>query len=242
MPLEDTAPAPEAGRVIRPKSSSLLHPNRPITTPQKPTVEVDVASQQERQGILTTPAVNRELLELPIFSEEVVSGVPVSVHDQNSTLLDEALPMKSKTYDDEMAGAIIQGNESKTRELLANSYDVNCTNEHGTTPLLTAARYKHEHLVKLLLEQGALPGAKDSEGLTTLHRLSLLPRVPPTESLIDLLLQDYSSLDLGENKGNTPLMLAAARGETKLAMKLLKRGANVQAVNQQGFTALHRAA
>lgn len=144
-----------------------------------------------------------------------------------------------------MVSAMIADDEETIRELL-QTYDVECKDDNGFTPLILAARYKNENIVKLLLEKGANPGVKDFELRTTLHWLpSPLPEageVPISETLIDLLLKNRPPLDVSDIDGVTPLMEACRAGEKLLATKLINHGANVREVSFQKFTPLHYAA
>ena len=149
---------------------------------------------------------------------------------------------KSMVFDESFQSIITAGDEDKTRECLARRYDVNCKGDDGTTPLLLAARHRHEIIVKKLLEQGANPGARDVDGQTTLHQLTEVQGIPIPETLIDLLLRDRPPLEVSNSKGNTPLMTACAWGEYLLATKLISHGANVGARNLKWFTPLHSAA
>lgn len=150
---------------------------------------------------------------------------------------------KSMIFDEKFWSVIIAGDEDKTRECLARNYDVNCRADDGTTPLLLAARHKHEIIVRMLLEQGANPGARDNEGQTTLHQLTNVQDIPISETLIGVLLRDRPPLDVPNSYGNTPLITACVRGEYLLATKLISHGANVGATNSSRlFTPLHAAA
>lgn len=148
---------------------------------------------------------------------------------------------KSMVFDDNFQFVIVAGDEDKVRECLAQKYDVNCKNDDEITPLLVAARHKQENFVRILLEQGANPGARDIEGQTTLHRLTNLQEIPISETLIDLLLRDRPPLDVPNSDENTPLVNACARGEYLLATKLISHGANVGATNSKRTTPLHAA-
>ena len=145
-----------------------------------------------------------------------------------------------------MVSAIIAGDEEKILELL-QTYDIERKDDDGLTPLILAARYRNENVVRLLLEKGANPGAKDSKhGGTTLHWLCApLPEageVPISETLVDLLLRIRPPLDVPDDEGRTPLMTACKAGEQLLATKLIHHGANVRAVNVYGRTPLYYAA
>ena len=148
---------------------------------------------------------------------------------------------KSMTMDNVMESAITEGDEAKTRELLASRYDVNCKNRDCMTPLLLAARYRHENVLRLLLEQGAHPRAQCDEGKTTLHWLGSTSEAPMTETLIDLLFRDRPPFEVADWKGITPLMIACSIGKLLLAMRLIRYGADVRATDKDGFTALHHA-
>ena len=149
---------------------------------------------------------------------------------------------KSMIMDEVMASAVRGGDEAKTEELLAHTYDLECKNGNGATPFLRAARYKHESIVKLLLKQGANPGARDDEGQTILHPLTIIPVQPISGTLVDLLLKHRLLLDVPTNEGRTPLIYACQSGEQLLAKKLINHGANIQAVDKLGLTPLHWAA
>ena len=149
---------------------------------------------------------------------------------------------KSMLMDKVMESAITGGDEAKTRELLAHSYAVNCKRADDITPLHLAARYKHENIVKVLLEQGAHPSARCNKGQTTLHWLASPSDTPITETLIDLLMRDRPPFGVADNEGTTPLMIACQYGRLLLATRLIHHGADVRAIGKGGQTALHYAA
>ena len=149
---------------------------------------------------------------------------------------------KSMILDKMMKSAITEGDEAKTRELLAHSYDVNCRDDDGMTPLLLAARLKHENILRLLLERGADPRARCHKGKTTLHWLTMNHRTHITETLVDLLLQNRPPLENADGNGITPLMAACIFGDLLVAKRLIRHGADLRAASSYGSTALHCAA
>ncbi len=149
---------------------------------------------------------------------------------------------KSMIMNDGLASAIVEGDEQRTRELLEHSYHIECKYKNGATPLLFAARHRHENMVRMLLEHGADLRARSNDGLTALHRLALFPTKPISETLIDLILQHRPPLDASTKFGQTPLMIACQTGESLLAKKLILHGADVRAVDRWGQTPLHYAA
>src|SRR6202008_1066548 len=62
-----------------------------------------------------------------------------------------------------------EGNTDMVRSLLSSpGADVNATDEHGSTPLLEAARFGHDEITRVLLAAGANLKAKDKDGKTAL--------------------------------------------------------------------------
>lgn len=174
----------------------------------------------------------------PKVESKVVGVTSFQTEDLNLAT-DDA---KSMIMDEVLESAVRGGDEAKTKELLAHTDDLECKSGNGATPLLTAARYKHESIVKLLLKQGANPGARADEGQTTLHRLTIIPIQPISGTLVDLLLKHRPPLDVPTKEGRTPLIYACQNGEQSLAKKLINHGANIQAVDKLGLTPLHWAA
>jgi ankyrin repeat protein len=168
--------------------------------------------------------------------------------------------------------------------LLASGADINEQTRFGS-PLLLAARYqwpyygaeffssgllqseqspqirKVPNAVKLLLEKGADPNARDHEGRNALMLISMDPnlgedlekaiearkkiepilRARRNEKLVKLigepLLNAGCDANAADNKGRTPLMYAAAFEGSAVVNLLLKRGANVKAKDHDGLSA-----
>jgi ankyrin repeat protein len=70
---------------------------------------------------------------------------------------------------DALLRAAREGNADTVKALLsAQGTDVNATDERGSTALIEAARYGHDHVVRALLAAGANTKARDREGKTAL--------------------------------------------------------------------------
>ncbi|KAL8960924.1 MAG: hypothetical protein Q9193_002450 [Seirophora villosa] len=167
-----------------------------------------------------------------------------STKNQNIASKSTEPSTKRTEYDGKLKDAIKRGDVEETHTLLATYYDINCKDEYGRSPLHDAALSRNEPLVKLLLEQGAHPRAETNVGTTSLHEINgeAAAPFPLTETLIDLLLQNRPPLEKADEKGITPLMYAAMRGELLMATKLITCGASTQIKDKCGGTALHYAA
>lgn len=62
--------------------------------------------------------------------------------------------------------AIMAGNYEMTTYLIENGADVSQENEHGWTPLHTAARYGHMEILNFLIQEGADINARTDKGVT----------------------------------------------------------------------------
>ena len=69
--------------------------------------------------------------------------------------------------------AISKGDIKMVIKFLEYGTDVNKITEDDMTPLMTAARYNKAEIMKILLGQGARPGAKNSKGFTALKYAQL---------------------------------------------------------------------
>lgn len=90
--------------------------------------------------------------------------------------------------------------------------------------------------IRQLMERGFDPNARDPQGQTALH-LALRDQTPAVAEA--LWASPALDIDAVNTHGETPLMLAALKGELEWVRKLLARGAKV---DKAGWTPLHYAA
>jgi len=143
------------------------------------------------------------------------------------------------------------GLTNEIRRLLALGLDVNAAAFDGGTPLMAAAgaRDVDTRSAEVLLAEGAEINAVDRAGSSALH-WALRPQEPPSppprywcglrrwaEPMLDLLLKAGTDVNHADNRGVTPLMLAAQNQSRSLIASLLKAGADPEARDGQGRTA-----
>lgn len=133
-----------------------------------------------------------------------------------------------------LCGAGFRGSCEIAEYLIAHGASVNGVGTNRQlTPLHWAVMADHPAMEKLLLDRGAAAGAESYEG----RPLSNAKSVP----VVRLLLEHGAPVNTpGEQRA--PLHAAAYDGRFDVLKELLARGADVNATNSWGATALHEAA
>lgn len=119
--------------------------------------------------------------------------------------------------------------------LLPKGFNVNEDNEGGDTALMLAAQYADTTVVRFLLDHGANPNLSTGwQGPALMWALE--------DNRIDnasLLLARCAQVNVrNPDGGETALMRAVVAGDEGFVRKLLRRGAQVNARDQNGWTAL----
>lgn len=118
-----------------------------------------------------------------------------------------------------------------------------CTNleavaEHGMTPLMRASKAGDTAIVLELIQAGASPGTRNSDGNHALW----LACVGANLDTLDVLIRAGSALDHQNDNGATCLMYAASTGKHAVVEKLLIAGADPYLKTLDDFRALDMAA
>ena len=120
--------------------------------------------------------------------------------------------------------------------LLAHGCDVNAVSSDGKTPLMFAAQDIAPDAISRLFVKGAQVDTRDPQGRTAL----MFATVYGTEGVkaVDALIDAHANLEIKDNEGRTPLMEACARAKEEIALHLVNHGADVNAIDNKGETAL----
>jgi ankyrin repeat protein len=130
------------------------------------------------------------------------------------------------------------GSVAAVKSLLQRRADPNAKdNEEQQTALMWAVAQKHADVAKALIDGGADIHAKSRGGFTP---MMFAARVGAIEAG-DVLLAAKSDVNEVGPGGMTPLVLASASGQSAFAIHILDKGANANAKDQHGATAMHYA-
>jgi ankyrin repeat protein/mono/diheme cytochrome c family protein len=121
--------------------------------------------------------------------------------------------------------------------LLERGADIHAKNRRASTPLHWAVH--DEAKVRLLLSRGAAVNARQVEGRTPVYQAAVLGGGLP---VLRLLLESGGNPGTPILNGQTPLAVAAIRGDTEAMRVLIEKGADVNARSGAGNTALMAAA
>ncbi len=152
-----------------------------------------------------------------------------------------------------------EGDLDSTRILVGARADINKSLKLYGSPLVVAAGSGHESVALFLLEKGAYPNAADQYGTTALHyammrgilglngtrrvNFTLYLFRPNLVELVKALTThganpNARSTDEGPLAGATPLLLAAASGDTDLMRFLVTKGADPHVQTKRKLTLL----
>ena len=120
--------------------------------------------------------------------------------------------------------------------LIKTGADVNAKDSFGVTPLLYAAISGSSETIRLMLKSGADVKVKDVDGRTALIETLTTENDLPPET-IEELIQAGSEVNVRIYGGMTPLMIAAA-GNSRILRAIIRAGADLNAADDQGATAL----
>lgn len=133
-----------------------------------------------------------------------------------------------------------KGDVKTVKFLLDFGIDPNKKSLSGQTALYLASQKEKVNVVEVLLEYRANPNEPNRfGGDTPIFIAAAKDNVEITNTLIDRLIEQKANPDRQNDEGNTPLIVASARGYTEIAKALLKKyKANPDIANLAGMTSL----
>ncbi|XP_049869319.1 ankyrin-3 [Pectinophora gossypiella] len=128
-----------------------------------------------------------------------------------------------------------RGHVDVVQYLISAGANVNGEEIHGYTPLCEAVWQRYAEVVEVLLTSGAR--------ITYSHKLLHNAIIQKQEEIVKILAKNSGGINLHNDNGDTPLLVAARLSQPTIARILLECGANVNACNSiTGANALHIAA
>ncbi|GBG24253.1 Ankyrin repeat and KH domain-containing protein 1 [Hondaea fermentalgiana] len=107
--------------------------------------------------------------------------------------------------------------------------------EFGQTALHMAATWGHTHTLELLLANRADVDKRDDNGETALYKSAQWGRLETVNALI----AHGARIDIpAKRTKQTPLMVAASRGQVEVCVVLVREGASARSMDANGMTAL----
>jgi len=122
-----------------------------------------------------------------------------------------------------------KGDVDEVKRLLDRGTNVDAREENGETPLMYAAVEDRTEIVEILLDRGSDINAASLNGETALTKAVIVSRYNAVSRLLT------RGADIEKDN---PLMYAAGGGDVKMIKLLLEAGANINAQNREGDTAL----
>ena len=214
---------------------------------------VGKAAQTEKSGSTgsaggSSDAVDEEEGGWGFWSEgggEFVSGKKLRAWMLGRKNLNEAVDLYEETGDFGILATVTPltaiamfGNASEIKTLLARGANINARDPDGLTPLMRASGWGgNAENIQPLLANGADVNATGSWGDTA---LSQAEKEGDAIRMLQAAGAKENPIAAGETDafGNTALMLATRRGNTKEMQRLIASGADVNAANHAGNTAL----
>ena len=183
----------------------------------------------------SAPGFREQTLEVRIReSNERVTNLTLDVGAVGG-----AIVVSRVEYQGALMSAVEDDDVEKARELIAAGEDVDRQEDDDTTPLFVAVEHGNLEMVRLLLDFGAKVNARNDEKQTPLMMLDEDASV----ELVELLLRKDAKVNRVAENGDTALIRAAGQNVAPEVLKtMIDAGAELDVQNDEGLTALMKAA
>jgi ankyrin repeat protein len=189
-----------------------------------------VAMRALLEGGVDVNLIERRGGATPLFHAAAVGSV-----DSMRLLLDKGAKVNATTYGGMTALMVAVHDLDKVRLLVDRGADVTLASTNGRTALqLAAMGGSSAAVVRYLLTHGADARAVDHGNITTVTAAAVGNDTESIRLLVDAggdINRAVTGDDLGDFRGATPLMMAAAAGNTDAVRLLLAKDANVNVVS-----------
>jgi ankyrin repeat protein len=105
------------------------------------------------------------------------------------------------------------------------------------SPMVGAAWYCYENVVRLMLSRGTPPDLQETDGATALLAAASNCSDEKKSNVVRVLLNAGANLNLADEAGHTPLIVAAKSGNERAVDLLIKAGADLNSKNIDGISA-----
>lgn len=199
--------------------------------------------QKEEQDIVPVavpePVKKREIIPA---SSELITAVTNGLTKTVQKLIDEN-PDLVNSVDGKtpiLHIAVIKGNGNVVEKLLQLGADKEIRNEDGSTPLLTAVKFKKLQCAKLLIDNGANVNANNNNQQTSIH---LAVRNKDTEMLKLLKSTNRCDINIKDKLGDSAVTDSIIFGDSETMRVILDwPDVDLRFFNRDGFSPIHLAA
>nr|NGX42317.1 Phosphocholine transferase AnkX [Chlamydiota bacterium] len=218
----------------------------------KPSVLRSLIKQSGAAGLEAVNAFNQTPLHCAVSSGNIKSVEELILKKADLTALD----WNGNTP---LHLAVLNGYTEIATLLIAQQQGLDIKNDEGKTVLHLAAQKGATEVIKTLIAAKALLNEKDDKNETPLHLLAAINEIAffqaedtPMDDLIEMLVECIEMLILSYKepdaihatnvKGQTPLHVAAGKGNIWIAKTLIECGASLNMQDKDGNTPCHLAA
>lgn len=171
----------------------------------------------------------------------VLSGIFWNSYSMSDSMVSHAAVILKKS-EIPLLEAIENGSEAAVLRLIENGANVNQRISYCyEVPLHWAAKHGQPSIVRILLLKGARPNPVNDNGETPLCFATKKAKLECFRATAHVLLEGGANVNVEDKMGLTPLMYAVRAGGLDMIMAFLLAGAQVNAKNDWGWTALDMA-